>query len=316
MQPVTIEGSRFYTGGRPYFPTTHFLATSQLLGHSTLRYLARQVSDTDRAQMRAVIAQGGYNTVYLYVLTQNDANRGLVTPYEDEERFIGGAFDEAKLAWWRSELERLIGMGLRPVIFLAGDDSPKVASAPLPELKRHVGKMIEAFDDLPVMWVLGLEADEYWTAAETQELGTYLHALACNPVGIHLLPKSTAYMGQSWVEFGMYQYATSGDWQAIYADTLAKRQAVGNKPLIAAEYVPPGGADAAQMGLAAAFAGAAGLGTGAPGRLDAFMAALPGGMTYARSGDILTMSGGGVRARADMGTLQFTKTGRWWRLLG
>jgi hypothetical protein len=67
------------------------------------------------------------------------------------------------------------------------DNSSVIASGSTVELKRYIEKMVQSFDDLPVMWVLGLEVDEYWSKAQADDLGTYLQFIANNPVGIHQL---------------------------------------------------------------------------------------------------------------------------------
>jgi len=204
---------------------------------------------------------------------------------------------------------------LRPIIWLFADDSFAIRDASTTELKRYISKMVASFDDLPVMWVLALEANEYFSKSKTDELGSHLASLASNPVGVHQTGGRTDYMVSSWVEFGVYQYGFNKTWQTIYSDTVTKKATIGGKPFFAGEYSraseSTNNVRSKQQGLAAAFAGAAGSGNGAPGGLDEFMAQLPDNMSPSRNGDILTLVGGVplVTATANMNTLEMTLNG-------
>jgi hypothetical protein len=299
MEPVTIQGTRFYSAGQPYFPTAHFLLYEN---KSVLSYFSYKYTDGERQQILHNNVVNGHNTIFLYLMNQD---RKIVTPYLDRKNIIGGEFDEAKIQNWRAELLNMIALNLRPVLWLIPDDSPKVKSAPVSELKRYIHKMVTSFDDLPIMWVLGLEIDEYWSKAQSDDLGSYLRLLSVNPVGIHQRPGMTHYMTSPWVDFGAYQNGFSGDWLSCYNAAIVKQAEIGNKPLLFAEYKRGAGFTASQKGLAAMFGGSAGVGNGAPKGLAQFMEALPDGMVPWRSGSTLFLTGSGVTAEADVATLNF-----------
>jgi hypothetical protein len=301
MKPVEIRGKRFYSDGKPYFPSTHFLMLNPNSSHV---YFSEFLSDADRQKIATDIKSAGYNSIFLYTLNQGDYDGKSVSPYE--RGIIGGAFDEAKIQTWRSELIDLIDQGIRPILWLVADQSSAVHRAPDAELKRYIQKMVDSFDDLPVMWVLGLEVDEYWTVIQADELGFYLQSIASNPVGIHQLKGNIDMMTSPWVDFAVYQQGFNGDWTTIYSSALEKRTAVGNKPLLFAEYERGTGVAAFQKGLAAAFAGSAGVGNGAPGTLDELMASLPDNMVPSRSGNNLYLTGSGMIAVADLINLIFS----------
>jgi hypothetical protein len=310
LAPVEIHGDRFYSGGAPYFPVTHFLADPAhgLLSHT---YFSSKISDAKRAEIYNQIKSSGYNTIYLYTLNQGDYDSKSVTPYANH--LVGGAFDEAKIARWHHTMERFIADGVRPVVWLFADDSPAIRNAPTQELKRYTAKMVDAFDDLPVMWVLALEADEYWSKAKADTLGAYLQSLTNQPViapvGIHQLPGKTDYMTSPWVDFGVYQDGFSNSPTELFDRIKERKATLDNKPLLAAEYEKGDSLEAQRKGLAAAFAGAAGVGNGGPPGLAAFMQSLPDGMTPSRSGNILMLKGSGVTAIANLATLEFMKMG-------
>lgn len=314
VHPVTMQGRRFAAGGETYVPTTNFLTAGVPRQNLTHIYLSHEIGDGDRARMRQVLRREGYNAIFIFTL--NDGDHGShTTPYQRGP--IGGAFDEARLARWRSELERLLGEGLRPVLWLFADDSPAVHRADAAELRRYIREMVARFDDLPVMWVLGLEVDEYWSRERSDALGSYLAERSRHPVGVHQTAGRTDYMTAPWVEFGAYQSARKSergdggvDWAFLYQDFLRAREGVGDRPLIAAEYDwQIGGREAQARGLALGFAGAAGLGNGAPRGLDVFLAALPAGLLPDRSGATLWLRGEQLSATADLETLGFACEG-------
>ena len=161
MEPVTVQGQRFYSAGIPFFPTTHFL---KAIPKSQMVYLSHKMTHTDRAKILSDLHAGGYNSFFTFLLNQGNYNGKSVTPYLDERGIIGGDFDEVKIQEWRAKLENIIAQGLRPFLWLFSDDSPKIKKAPIAELKRFIEKMVASFDDLPIAWVLALEADEYWSS--------------------------------------------------------------------------------------------------------------------------------------------------------
>ncbi|MBX4190093.1 DUF4038 domain-containing protein [Candidatus Parcubacteria bacterium] len=302
--PVIVQNNRFYSNGQPYFPTANFLTSA---GGFTHTYFAKD-QGTRQSMINAAKADGN-NALYIYTINQGDYGGGAnsLTPYTSG--IIGGTFDDTKISSWRTELNTMISNGLRPIIWLFPDDSSTIANTSSTELKRYIQKMVASFDDLPIMWVLGLEVDEYWTKAQTDDLGAYLKSITQNPVGLHQSQNRTDYMTSSWVDFAAYQYGFSGDWTFIYDTTLSKKSILGTKPVMATEYELNSPSIGAQKGLAAAFAGAIGAGTGAPSALDEFMATLPDNMTPSRNGSILTLTGSGVTATADMNSMTFSKVG-------
>ena len=112
------------------------------------------------------------------------------------------------------------------------------------------------------------------------------------------------------MDFAVYQYRRGPErdapWAWFYQETLGQRATLPGKPFLAAEYDNlHGGRLARERGLAAVFAGAAGVGNGAPAGLAAFFETLPDGVQPAREGDALLLSAPGVRARARPGALHF-----------
>ncbi len=243
---VRVVGDRFVIGERVYYPTTDFLTAvapgDDIISNNTHCFLG---SDQARRQrLTAALVGSNYNSIYVYTLNQGDyraANRGenVVTPYGA----AGWSFDvqqlnEARVATWRAELQQLIAEhALKPFLWLAADDSPAIAGADLAHWQRYVEHMVAAFDDLPVVWVLGLEVDEYWTAEQVALRREHLQGLTANPVGVHLTISETRRVDGPYTrgfDFVMMQLASPQDDAAYAADLRA--YARRDRPYLAAEY--------------------------------------------------------------------------------
>lgn len=137
----------------------------------SLSYLSTNVDDVWRQRVEtALIAQGD---THIYVYSQNgDDGIGNVSPQPD----------------WEVRLDHLNNRGLRPVMWLMADDSPNLASKPLSYHKSHNAEMVRRFDNKVDGYVIGLEVDEYWSAAQVREMVADLKAKTNKPVGVHLSP--------------------------------------------------------------------------------------------------------------------------------
>jgi len=299
---LAIGNGRFVRGGAPFFPVGNFLTSENGSGPRTHTYLSDEISDPDREHMLSVATAAGYNVFSIYTYNENDYQGEDITPFANGG--FGGAVDQGKLDTWKVRVQRIVDVGLHPIIWLVPDDAPQIHAASTDALKSYIAEMVAHFDDGPVLWILALEADEYWDGARVQDLGTHLAGLTVRPVGVHQVPDHIDYMQQSWADFGAYQFGFGKSWQTIFDTTVQHRAALG-KPLIAMEYDLQGGDNDDRLGLAAAFGGAHGVGNGAPSGLAAFMAALPGAMTSSRTDTHAQLAGGGVTAAADMGALTF-----------
>jgi hypothetical protein len=307
LQPVTVVGDRLYSAGSPYFPTTNFLWDSSDAEFSHT-YFSEEIDDGKRHRLYNLIKNIGFNSIYIYTMNDGDYGSLSVSPFVSG---FSGAFDTAKLAWWREHLEMMIADGIRPILWLAADNSPPIDTMSEANFNAYVTRMVQEFDDLPILWCLGLEVNEYWTSAEVQARGNHLASEASNPVGPHQTIGLTSFMNQSWVQVGYYQVDGGLTPEQQYDSVMTARANIGNKPLIFSEYSQgnEGGNNTLtqQKGLAGSFAWAAGFGNGGPPALGAFMESLPDNMDASRIGDVLTLTGGGVIATADISALTFEK---------
>ena len=154
-----------------YGSRASFLLHNDLRNWMSLSYLSVNVDDAWRRRVENALINQGDTHIYIY--SQNgDDGIGNVSPQSD----------------WELRLDHLNSRGLRPVMWLMADDSPNLASKPLSYHKSHNSEMVSRFDNKVDGYVIGLEVDEYWSAAQVREMVADLKTKTNKPVGVHLSP--------------------------------------------------------------------------------------------------------------------------------
>ncbi len=282
LAPITTRGDRFHSGGQATFLTTDFLTAvrpgDDIIRFNTHCYLGMDASR--RRRIREAMVREGYNSIYIYTLNQGDyrgASAGnVVTPYgSDASRFsmTPGSPNRARITEWQAALQELIDLGIRPVIWLAADDSPEIRRASLGDFNRYVDDMVQAFESLPILWVIGLEVDEYWSEGAVARRRAHLQSRTRHPVGVHLTTGESRNVNTPYkrgFDFVCLQLENGMDLSGYRADS--RRLMTGDRPYIAAEFnVRDRGNDPTITDHSQAIGGAirstgraAGLGNGAP----------------------------------------------------
>ena len=240
---LTVVGNRFQIEDEVYYPKTDFLTPvspgTDIAHWNTLDYFA--YAPAKRAIVREALVAHQYNNVYLYTLTEGVDFGGQghpVTPYGDGGfSFNTNALNVGKINDWKAAIEDLLAHDIKPFLWLAGDDSATIASKPLSEWQTYVQHMVDAFEEYPIAWVIGLEADEYWSAAAVQARVADLKARTSHLVGVHLTPTetknpSTAY--KQGADFVLAQF-TSPQTNAEYAAQIQAYN-MAEVPWIASEF--------------------------------------------------------------------------------
>jgi hypothetical protein len=234
---VSVSGNRFKVGGQVYYPNTDFLTAvspgDNWKKWSSLFYLARTKSQ--RKTIREALVAAQYNSIYLFTLNQDVIS---FSPYGSGSFSVDTSqLNQSRVNEWKSAIEELIANQLKPFIWLAGDDSPKVAKMSLSAWKNYVVDMVAAFESYPIVWVIGLEVDEYWSTGQVEERRAYLMKKTQHPVGVHLTTiesknKKTPY--QNGFDFVMGQFA-SPQSNAKYVEQV-KAYLISGIPYIASEF--------------------------------------------------------------------------------
>ena len=244
---VTASGNRFCVAGQEYYPKTDFL-TGVPPGddHKTFNtqcYLSQ--GERRKATIRKALLDSRYNSMYVYLLNQGDHGaRGghpenVVTPYGSGGwSFDTGAPNQSRLDGWKTELQSLIAdYRIKPFLWLAADDSPDIAGASLSKWRQYVDHMVAAFEDLPILWVLGLEVDEYWSPSQVSERRAYLQSKSRHLVGVHLTIRETRKIASPYkdgFDFVMVQFDSPQSNSQYVSDV--HKYVLTDRPYIAAEF--------------------------------------------------------------------------------
>ena len=210
----------------------------------SLSYLSQNVDDAWRARMENSLLANGDTHIYLY--SQNEADDvGNISPHPD----------------WEQRLDHLNRRGLRPIMWLMADDSPSLAALPLSTHKAHNAEMVRRLDSKVDGYVIGLEVDEYWTAAQTNELIQDLKQHTKKPIGVHLTPATPLeYATHADV---LYLQTGFGLTQEQFREKVRATLSATSKPVIVSEYaLQSDTAYARALGDIACEMGAVGTGNG------------------------------------------------------
>jgi hypothetical protein len=146
-------------------------------------------------------------------------------------------------------------------MWLMADDSPSLAALPLSTHKAHNAEMVRRLDSKVDGYVIGLEVDEYWTAAQTNELIQDLKKRTNKPIGVHLTPATPLeYVTHADV---LYLQTGFGLTQEQFREKVRATLSATSKPVIVSEYaLQSDTANARALGDIACEIGAAGTGNG------------------------------------------------------
>ena len=210
----------------------------------SLSYLSQNVDDAWRARMENSLLANGDTHIYLYTRNDDD-DVGNVRPQPD----------------WEQRLDHLNRRGLRPIMWLMADDSPSLAALPLSTHKAHNAEMVRRLDSRVDGYVIGLEVDEYWTAAQTNELIQDLKRYTKKLIGVHLTPATPLeYVTHADV---LYLQTGFGLTQEQFREKVKTTLSATSKPVIVSEYsLQSDTANARALGDIACELGAIGTGNG------------------------------------------------------
>ncbi len=199
---------------------------------TTLVYLSNTWSDAEREAVRLRLLMNGDTHIDLYIRASSPSpvsHGSTVT--------AGGSY--------LSYLTELKNAGLAPVLWLTPESSYAVDhQGTMDAQKAFMSSVVADYDGVTSAYVVCLECDEYWSAAQVTELAANLKSSTSKPIGVHLTPGvggisgNTTYYDQADYIFLQIGDHTSGDFVAD-TDTavamLKKALALG-KAVIVSEY--------------------------------------------------------------------------------
>ena len=199
---------------------------------TTLVYLSNNWSDAEREAVRLRLLMNGDTHIDLYIRASSPG------PFSHGSTVTAGGS-------YLSYLTELKNAGLAPVLWLTPESNHAVDHQGTMEAqKAFMSSVVADYDGVTSAYVVCLECDEYWSAAQVNELAANLKSSTSKPIGVHLTPGvggvsgNTTYYEQADYIFLQIGDHTSGDFIAD-TDTavamLKKALALG-KAVIVSEY--------------------------------------------------------------------------------
>jgi len=203
----------------------------------------------------------GDKVIYLYTYNRGDGP-GITSFYINDQ--FGGAIDNNKMNIMKNRMKQCRKKDLWIVCWLFPDDNTsKINFNNTEGLKNYIGIVIDNFDEYISEYVVALEADEYLSAGQVNELASYIkNKTKDKAVGSHQKPYKYNYSQQPNIDKHYHQYGFGKSNSFIDSETKKVIGAVG-KPVIAAEYNKSSdSAGAKSRGSTAIGSGASGTGNG------------------------------------------------------
>ena len=197
---------------------------------TTLYYLSNSWSDAER------------ETVRLRLLTNGDTHIDLFIRASPQDLFAGGSIEAG--GDYLSYLTELSNSGLAPMLWLTPESAHTDYQADMGAQKTFMNSVVAAYDNVTTGYVVCLECDEYWTAAQVNELAANLKSSTSKPIGVHLTPGvggasgNTSYYDQADYIFLQIGGHLTGDFVADTDTAVAmlKEALALGKEVIASEY--------------------------------------------------------------------------------
>jgi hypothetical protein len=226
---------------------------------STLLYLSNNWSDAEREAVRLRLLINGDTHIDLYVRASSS------TAYSHGSTVKAGGS-------YLSYLTELKNAGLSPVLWLTPESKHRVDhQGTMDAQKAFMNSVVADYDGVTSAYVVCLECDDYWSAAQVNDLVTNLKSSTSKPIGVHLTPGvggitgNTTYYDQADYIFLQIGGHTSGDFIADTDTAVAmlKEALALGKAVIVSEYAMYSESDAAKaLGDILCAQGALGTGNG------------------------------------------------------
>lgn len=199
--------------------------------------------------------------VYLYVAYNNGDGPGTTSMYVDDT--FNGTIDKNKVKLMQKRMKTIVDKDLCIVAWLFADDNTRnVNFKDTAALKNYAKNVIDQFNSYISEYVVALEADEYLSSGQVEELAALIKKETGKPVGSHQTPGKYNYSANKSIDKHYHQYGFNKSNSYIEQQTSAVKAAL-NKPVIAAEYdMSSDSAAAKARGDAAMKGGASGTGNG------------------------------------------------------
>ena len=129
--------------------------------------------------------------------------------------------------------------------------------------EKYQADAVNLFDKYASAWIVGLEANEYYSDTTVNHFANQLQQLTSKPIGVHMTPMKYSAAQQPAVDGLWLQYGFNKSPSQVKSDTQNIAGKLGGKPVYATEYnLSSDSATAKAQGDAAISGGAHGTGNG------------------------------------------------------
>jgi len=230
-------------------------------GTRVMNILAHNISDSQFEGTLNRCIGNGDKLVYLFTAYNKGDGPGTTSFYIDDK--FNGTIDNNKVKLMQKRMKKIKDKKLSIVAWMFADDNTRnVNFKDTAALKNCLKTAINKFDSYISEYVVALEADEYLSSGQVEELAAYIKKETGKPVGSHQVPGKYNYSANKSIDKHYHQYGFNKSNSYIEKQTKLIKAAL-NKPVVAAEYdMSSDSAGAKSRGDAAMKGGASGTGNG------------------------------------------------------
>lgn len=203
-------------------------------GTRVMNILAYNLDDNQFNSVLNRCKNNGDTVVYLYVGYNNGDGPGITSIYVNDQ--FGGSIDNNKVSIIKKRMQKVRDKGMYIVGWLFADDNTrKVNFKDTEALKTYIKNVVDRFDEYISEYVIGIEANEYLSASQVDQLASYLKGKVNKSIGNHMTPGQYGYSASGNIQKHYHQYGFNKSNSYIESETRKVIGALG-KPVIGAEY--------------------------------------------------------------------------------
>ncbi len=212
LSAVSYDTNYSLHGVRSSFLFGKILGSTSYKYNTSLMYLSKTWNNQERLTFIQRIKNNGDTHIDVYAR----ASSGVLP---------GGVVDKNENLY--AKLKQLNDNGIKPVLWMTGEQRHGDYKASQAEHEAFFSKTITQSDSQVAAYVVGLEADEYWDAQTVNHYVNFIKARTNKPVAVHLAPGVGGYKKDiNYYKNADYIFLQIGDHLTgdYVADTeLAKR---------------------------------------------------------------------------------------------
>ena len=176
----------------------------------------------------------GANYVYVYTANQGDGSYVPFSLYHGHQ--IGGDLNGGVVDEVLKRLKYLQKEGFGVVIWLRSDDTRWWDQYGVAQQEKYQSDVVKLYDDYAQAYVIGLEADEYFSAGEVNHYAAHMQSITKKPILTHQRPGRWDHATSAYVDGAGIQYGFGKSGGEVQHITATAKAQLGGKPVYGVEY--------------------------------------------------------------------------------